>query len=196
MATFAELVSFVYDLTKRPDLEAETKLAVKAATLKIHQSDLYYKDVKESGIQFQNEDFIQALEYRTLFPRFRSLKYIRKSDSAGTAGDFFGVLTPEQVLDRYGTQREDVCYAAGELIQIRSSTGFKYALIGIYENPDITEAGFDSWVALDHPFAIVFEAAITVFKTIGYDEQATVYSRMAAEQLQLVKGSNILVDGV
>ena len=195
MATFAELLDDVYTLTNRPDLIAETKLAVKAATLKLHQSDFFMKDILETGVQFSQADYVQALEYRTLLPKFRSLKYLRKSDASGTVGDFFSILTPAQILDRYGYQREDICYLAGDLLQVKSSTEIEYGILGCYQNPDITESGFNSWIALDHPYAIVYEAAITVFKTIGYDEQAVVYGRMAAEQLNLVRASNIQAEG-
>lgn len=195
MATFAELVADVATLTNRPDLAAETKLAVKAATLKLHQSDFYFKDLYETGISFATPEYSQQLEYRTLLPRFRALKYVRKAESSGTVGNFFTVLTPAEVLDAYGHQRNDICYAAGELIQIKSSNAFQYAILGCYLNPDVTETGFNSWLALDHPYAIVYEAAVTVFKAIGYDEQAATYSRMAAEQLAYVRSSNIQVEG-
>ena len=56
MATFTELCNDVYTMTKRPDLVAETKLAVKAATLKAHQSDFYPKDIYETGIQFSRSE--------------------------------------------------------------------------------------------------------------------------------------------
>lgn len=195
MATFAELQSDIIALTKRPDLVAETKLAIKAATLKAHQSDYYYKDLYEAGLHFATSSYLQQLEYRSLFPRFRSMKYLRKSDISGMEGDFFNLLTPAQVLDEYGLSKSDIYYVAGAAIQIKSSNNFQYAFMGMYLNPDITEAGYSSWVALDHPFYIVYEAAVSIFKTIGYDEQASLYSKMAAEQLQLVKTSNILAEG-
>lgn len=195
MATFTELCDDVYTLTNRPDLIAETKLAVKAATLKLHQSDFYFKDIYETGISFPTADYNQQIEYRTLIARYRGLKYIRKTDVSATPGDFLSIITPAQVLDQYGIANEDICYVAGEVIQIKSSTELQYAIFGCYLNPNLVEASYNSWVALDHPYAIVYEAATTVFKAIGYDEQATVFSRLAAEQLQLVRVSNIQAEG-
>lgn len=196
MATFAEILADVYLLTNRPDLASETKLAVKAATLKAHQSDFYYKDITESGVEFSTEDYVQALEYRTLFPRYRALKYIRKSEASGNVGDFFEVLTPAGILDRYGYQKEDVCYAAGEVIQLKSSTAFKYILVGCYLNPVLTDDGYNSWIADLFPYYIVWEAAATVFKMIGQDEKATVFRALTAEQLMMLKASNIEAEGV
>jgi hypothetical protein len=195
VATFTELCDDVYTLTNRPDLIAETKLAVKAATLKIHQSDFYFKDIYETGISFSTADYNQQIEYRTLISRYRGLKYIRKTDVSATPGDFLSIITPAQVLDQYGIANEDICYVAGEVIQIKSSTELQYAIFGCYLNPNLVEASYSSWVALDHPYAIIYEAATTVFKAIGYDEQASVFTKLAAEQLQLVRVSNIQAEG-
>jgi len=44
MATLNSLMDDVYILTNRPELVAETRLAVKKATLKLHQLDFFAKD--------------------------------------------------------------------------------------------------------------------------------------------------------
>lgn len=198
MATFAELVADVYILTNRPDLINETKLAVKAATLKAHQMDFFYKDLFETGISWSPVAYQQSLDYRTIVPRWRSLKYLRKYDNSttpGTPGDFFTILTPEQVLDSYHINKEDVCYGAGEMIEIRSSTEDDYMLLSCYLNPDISELTYNSWVALDHPYAIEYDATATIFKMIGFDEQAAMYRQLLAEQYAMIRQSNILANG-
>lgn len=191
MATFAELVADVKILTNRPDLDAETKLAVKAATLKAHHSDFYPKDIYEFTILWSPVAYTQSMDYRTLVPRWRAFKYLRKHDGT-SATDFFTLLTPEEVLDGYGIDKEDVCYIAGEQIEIRSSTEDTYMLCGCYRHPDITEAGYSSWIALDHPYAIVYEATAKIFKMIGFDEQAAQIQREVVEQYALLRNSNIL----
>jgi hypothetical protein len=191
--TLAELIAEVYTITNRPDLVAQTLTAVRSATLKIHQSDYYYKDIFETGIQFVNSLYLQQIDYRTIVPRWRSLKYLRKTDITGYQdGPFFEVLAiPEMVEDAYRLNRNDVCYVAGEVVQVRSSTQLQYAILGCYRNPDITQAGYSSWVALDHPYAIVFEAASNVFKMIGDTDQFAAYSGLAGQQLVEVRMSNI-----
>jgi hypothetical protein len=188
MATLTELIADVYVATNRPDLVADTLLAVKKATLKAHHSDFFPKDAFETGIQWATPAFLQSLEYRTLVPRWRAPKFLRKYDSTGdTPGDFFTFLTPEQTLDSYSVQKEDICYVAGELIEIKSSTEDQYMLLGCYRHPDITEATFSSWIALDHPYLIVYEAAATVLKTIGKAEEATAMKQEVAEQYATLK---------
>lgn len=186
MATFAELLSDVNTVTNRPDLVNETKLAVKAATLKAHHSDFYPKDLFEIAVEWPTPAFIQSLEYRTLIPRWRAFKYLRKYQN-GAPSTFISLLTPEQTLDRYNVNREDICYLAGEIIEIRSSTADQHHIIGCYVNPILDENSYSSWIATDHPYAIVYEAARSVFKAIGWDEQAQSLRQEVAEQYTLLK---------
>ena len=191
--TLNELIAEVYTITNRPDLVAQTLTAVRSATLKLHQMDYFYKDLFETGVTFSSATYLQQLEYRTLVPKWRALKYIRKTDStAYQDGAFLEVLgIPEQVEDAYKINRVDVCYVAGSVIQIRSSTQLQYILLGCYVNPDITVAGYNSWVALDHPYAIVFDAASMVFKMIGDTDQFAAYTILAGQQAAEVRMSNI-----
>ena len=194
--TLTELIAEVYTITNRPDLVGQTLTAVRSATLKLHQSDYYYKDLRETGVSFVSALYVQSLEYRPLFPKWRALKYVRKTDAAGIdTGAFLELVVPENVLDNYKQNRNDICYVAGEVIQIRSSTQVQYIILGRYDNPDITQAGYDSWIALDHPYAIVFEAASTVFKMIGDTDQFAAYTALAGMQLVELRNSNIIAAG-
>lgn len=194
--TLTELIAEVYTITNRPDLVAQTLTAVRSATLKLHQSDYYYKDLREQGVSFSSAEYLQQLEYRTLFPKWRALKYIRKSDAAGTdTGRFFEIILPENVLDDYKLNRSNVAYVAGELIQMRSDTQFQYMIVGRYDNPDITQGGYDSWIALDHPYAIIFEAASTVFKMVGDTDQFAAYTSLAGMQLIELRNTNVQAIG-
>lgn len=194
--TLAELVQEVYYLTARPDLVNETNSAIRSATLKAHQSDYYFKDIFETGVVFSTSEFIQNLDYRALISNWRSLKYLRKYDATtGTPGNELTIVLPENIFDDYSLQKQDICYGAGAFIQINSSTQEQYYLLGCYVNPIITTAGYSSWVALDHPYYIIFDAAATVFKAIGKDDEATTYRALMAEQLAMLKTANILVNG-
>jgi hypothetical protein len=194
--TLTELQQEVYNITNRPALVAETLTAIRSATLKLHQLDYFYKDIVEQGVSFLVPAYLQSLEYRTLFPRWRALKYLRKTDSTGTErGQIYTVISPESVLDQYHADRENVCYVAGAVVQIRSSDQLQYCIVGRYDNPDITESGYNSWIALDHPYAIVFEAASLVFKMIGDTDQFAAYTGLASMQAAEVKLSNIQAVG-
>lgn len=193
-AAFTALVNDVYTITNRADLVAETSVAVRAATLKLHQSDFYPKDLTETRVQFTAADYFQTLAYKSLFPQFRALSYIRKYE-AGAPTEVLKVIEPSEIFDSYNVAKEDVCYLAGAVIQVRSSTKITDLLIGMYQNPVTGTETYDSWIGTTHPFAVVTEAAATVFKMIGYDEQAAMYKQLAGEHAMQMKNSNILAEG-
>jgi hypothetical protein len=194
----AELQAEVYTLTNRPDRVAETLSAVRAATLKAHNSDYYYRDLYETAVVFSSSEFFQQVDYQSLVPRWRAFKYLRKLDTTVTPnvpGKFFDLVVPENVLDDYAVHREDICYVAGQNLQVRSSTAFQYALMGCYIHPDITVATYSSWIAVDNPWAIIYEAASAVFKMIGKSEEGVSYKLLAGEQYAELKISNIVANG-
>jgi hypothetical protein len=79
--TFDELLQEVYNITSRDDLVDMTKSAVKAATLKAHQSDFYSKDIYETPIEFAATSYVHSLDIISLIPNYRALKYLRKFDT-------------------------------------------------------------------------------------------------------------------
>lgn len=196
MTTVLEsLIADVYAITNRPDLVNETYTAIRSATLKAHQSDFYPKDLFEAVIKFDTEEYLQSFDYRSIFQNWRAIKYLRKYDNiSGVAGNFIDIITIDQTLDNYSLNRDNVCYLAGANLQIRSNTKNQYYIIGLYQHPTVTLDGFNSWIALEHPFAIVFDAARILFKMIGYDEQSAAYERLTLEQYQELK-SQILAIG-
>ena len=193
----SDLIQEVYTLTGRSDRVAETISAVKAATLKAHRVDYFYKDVYENGIAFDNPEFYQQLVYRDLIPLWRAFKYIRYYDALGqAAGKFLTLVTPETVLDGvYKDEKQDVIYVAGAVLQLKLSSKQKYFLLGCYLNPNITEAGYNSWIALDHPYAIIYDAASTVFKAVGKDEEAATYKVLVGLEYTQLVSSNIISEG-
>ena len=191
MASLNSLMTDVFTITNRPDLIAETKLAVKQATLKMHHVDYFPKDLFETGISWNPADYVQSLAYKNIIPRWRTFKYLRKYQDS-RPGDFFQLLGVEETLDRYAINKDNICYIAGDQLEIRSSTQDTYMLIGCYLHPDITDEGYASWIADEHPFAIVFDAAATVFKMIGFDEQAAYLKQNVTEQIALLRQNQII----
>lgn len=195
--TLTELTNSVYSITNRPDLVSQTLLAVQQATLKCHQVDYFWKDLFETGVNFTSgAAYLQQLDYRTLLPRFRALKYIRKTDIDLVTGPFLELIIPELALDDFGSEKTNVCYAAGDVIQIKSNTLLQYIILGCYLNPDITVLGYGSWIALDHPFSIINDAAAQIFKQTGDTEQFAAYTALSREQIQMAINSNITAYGV
>src|SRR5574343_925985 len=190
MSLYSDLLADIYSLTNRPDREADTKVALRSATLKMHHSDFYPKDLFETGLTFSAAATLLDFEYRTYIPRWRALKYLRKYDAiTDTPGEFFTVVDPTDILDSYAVHKENVCYLAGELLRIRSDTAISNALIGCYLNPQTSEAAYDSWIAVEKPDLIVFEAAGMVHRMLGNEEQGNAYKNEAAILLVELRNS-------
>ncbi len=194
--SLASLLTDVYSLTNRPDLVAETTLAIKNATLKAHRSDSYPRDIFEYSFACATEDYLQSVEYSALIPRWRALSYLNRIDNAGvTVGPPLRVITPDSALDDYAQTRLDVVYLAGLYLKIRTATPWQYFTVGCFRDPDVTDANYSSWVADTQPSVIQYEAAKIVFKTIGDDAKVATYEALVQEALRELRAANIQLQG-
>jgi hypothetical protein len=181
---FAEIRTQVIEITKRPDLTTQINSAITSATLKAHQSNYYYKDLVEVAVEFGTSQHIQNFLPTDVLPRFRKAKYIRQwfgDATTGNFGNFFEPIQIENSLDGYGYTRNDVFYMAGQLLQVRGCTTVDRILFGAYQHPQATETGYDSWIAAELPYAIVYEAARIIFLSIGMQEQVAGMTQLVQE---------------
>jgi len=186
--TFDELIEEVFLITNRRDLVNETKSAVKAATLKAHKSDFFSKDIFETGVEFDTADFRQSLDYVSLLSNWRAIKYLKRvEDENDDVGKFFDIITPDEILDSYGTNRTDIAYVAGRVLEIRASVEFSKLLLGVYVYPVVREGAYLSWVAEQFPFAIIHESARRIFRSIGKLEESNAQSQFVAEEYAELK---------
>lgn len=204
--TLAELITEVYVVTNRSDLVAETTSALRSALLKAHrwEGNYFPKDMFETGITFPTRAYLQSIDYRTIIPRWRALKYLRKFDETayptpGEAGKFFEIITPEgrSSLDSYEINKEDVCYLAGEVIQVRSCTEIQYALLGCYLNPaaGATNDTYGSWISEEYPYVLVHLAAYSVLGAIGKLDESQRQMQLATAELVQMINSNVVAVG-
>ncbi len=211
MADFNTILADVLTLLKRPDLVAEATIAVKSATLQLHRQDFFPKDLTEVTLEYDTYAYLQAIGYRQLFPRYRSLSYLRKFDpnfiaplpvyssiyDTNGVGPFFKIITTDQVLDSYAQQINDVAYVAGDVIQVRSSTADKFAIIGVYQNPNVASAeSYTSWVADEAPYAVVYAAVAQVYGSVLKNPSGYQTNRALSElEFALIRNSNITNKG-
>lgn len=189
---FDELVLEVFSITNRPDLTTMTESAIRAATLKAHASDFFSKDIFESGIQFDTTGFIQSWDYVSTFSNFRAFKYFKRvEDENDQDGKLLTILTPDELLDAYGTLKTDIAYVAGRVLEIRASVEFQFSLVGVYVHPIVRVGAYNSWVAEQFPYAIIHEAARRVFKAIGQMEESNGQRELVSEEYAELKISAV-----
>lgn len=196
---FDELKSEVLSIVKRPDQLPRIEAAIRAATLKAHRQDYFYRDLIEKGVQFEGDSCIRNFLPSQIFgTRFRKIKYIRywMYDAAdisqlGLPSNFLTPIDIENSIDGYGYTKTNVYYMAGDLLQIRTSQSLTHCLVGAYLNPIVTETGFSSWIADSNPYAIIYETCRQVFNQIGKASDAQTMTQAVAEEYAQLKLDSI-----
>lgn len=195
----SELQVAVYALTKRPDKVAETIQAIQNAILKLHTQDFYPKDIIETGVSFGTASILQDFD-KSIFPRWRAVSYIQPVDgtSFDISGDQLVEITPKFSVDDYDVFKNNVYYEAGQYLKLRTSPAFQYFIVGYYALPDIstiTNPTLVDWVPALYPFAVVYEAAAIIFKSIGFVDQEKSMRELAAGEAGRLGISSILATG-
>ena len=193
----SDLILNTYAITKRPDKVAETLGALQNALLKMHTRDFYSKDIVESGVAFDASATLQSLLYKSLFPLWRAVSYVQPvSLTAGVytpSGTTLKQVNPQFTYDDYEIAKDNVYYEAGQVLQLRTYPAFQYYIIGFYQFPDIV--GMQSWITQDYPFSVIYDAAATIFKSVGFLEQEASMRALVNEQVSLVQMSNVQATG-
>lgn len=199
--TFDEMVQQVIIDTNRPDMtyttaggSGEIPQAVQFATHLMHtkQGRYFPQDFRESVVNFDTPAFAQTLDVSAAFDRFRGLNYIRKLGDGSfmqtnpllpplpgyyrtTARNaaFLAIVDAVQFFDEvYGLEQQDICWRAGDTVNLKSSTNLSQVKVGWFQFPDINVATFTSWIARDYPFAIIYAAESKIFNSIGQQDSS------------------------
>lgn len=183
MALFDDILADVYTITNRPDLVAESKLGIRAATIKLHSLEMWNEDreVEQVAVTTENSMFSMAKSSLTYIPR--KIEFFKKP----TADVFFEEMDVTQILDRYGYKRFNTYYQAGSTYNFLTDTNDEAVIVSYYRNPVATETGYSSWIAEEYKELVAFEAAIFVFSSIGDKEQEQRIEKMAAQQLAILQ---------
>jgi hypothetical protein len=219
----SQLTTAVYTETARPDLVSETLQAILESTLSVHTCEDFYKDITEAVVVFdQPTQYLQTLDTGDL-PYYRNMAYIRKTNPIATQVEQTNGLLPNQyiyppnqfnfltridigdALDMYGYEKQDVWYQAGNQVNIKSSTALQYTTVGYYKYPNLDATGveYNSWIATEMPYAIIYRASGIIFAKIGEDKSWAMYMKqpipgqgdetggMYYQQLAQLKKNNI-----
>lgn len=187
--TYAEILAEVGSLTNQLGaMPGEHETMIKAATLRMHHSDFYMRDLAEDTIDLGSEASTFSFA-NTTFARYRALHYLKKYDLANdVVGAELKFLDPKNLLNAYGVEKNNVWYAAGANIVLRSSTNIRYLKAGWYQNPIVSPiAQYASWIAELVPHAIIFDAASLIFQMINQQEQSRKFDNLVVEQVGIVR---------
>ena len=181
MSQFTDILADVYTLTARSDLVAESKLGIRAATIKLHGLEYWREDRIEEEIPVATvagQFSLDASEDFSYAPRPNSL-LVKKAAS----DSFFEEINPKQLLDGFGFRRFDVFYRAGNLYKFLTSSQDSSVVASYYRMPTATEVAYESWIADLYPHFIAVEAALFAANTVSDSELEKRMQAMAAMNL-------------
>lgn len=216
MATLQSLADDVYVITNRPDLVAETKGAIRKAIRKCHGADTFKRDLRVQRVDLTALDTLEPNQYRwaidlATFPRWRRFKSVgyppgvvpphnqipapmRDVAYGFNRSNYFEEITPDNIYDGYGYERINYFMVAGNTVAVKSGWYINLLEFVFYQWPDIPlamDTPLTSWIANEYPDAIIEEASAQVFKMIGKDEEYNRFQTLFAENIQILKASDI-----
>ena len=222
-ALYDSLVQDVYTLTARPDLVAETAVAVRKATMKAHQADFWKSDIvinpqftlpsPATDLTAPSSRYSINLADPSSFPLLRKVAYIKQYipptgetpiitsgwDTLLSYGicnsrqTNYDECSAESVIDDYHIERTNYWYQAGKQVLLRIFEPVLYVAIGYYAYPNVTPATYNSWIANDYPDLIVEEAAATVFRMIGKLDESAAYASNWRDNLHSITMAQVTV---
>lgn len=229
---FAEIVQQICDEVDRPEMTFKsqdgTGEAVRAAVssvLTLHGREFYLRDIKEQIVILPASAYIFAVPVDALV-RFRKVAYLRKWDPTWNSSqldpsvqapnlnmpnalNLLREISPDNLFDSYGYERDNVWYLAGTNLQCKSNTALTQVKVGFYQRP-LVEPGedgnyslFDSWIAREYPYAVIYHAASKIFNSIGQNDNSRKYDRppsaarndaggLVQEQIAIIDMNNII----
>jgi hypothetical protein len=190
---FAELYAEVVSITKRPDLEGRTRSALRQAVMFSHRSNNFWRDLVDNvEVPIPAPEGILLLEDH--FPRMRSIASFEAVRADGTSVQLDETAV-DSLRDEYGERKKFWYY--GTAVGIRySAYGSDRVRLAYYNDPVVTEAGFDSWIAKKYPDAIIRWATSLIFKSIGNNDEAGQELQIAQALLQQLTTGDFNIKGI
>lgn len=215
MTTYAQLVDSVVAITNRPSLISEMRVAIRKSIFKFHQADTYKRDLQIVPLDmslYPSTNFRWQIDVsnQSVFPRYRKYSFLRipptsyPSPASSFPLDYpwgipkspdFTPVAADNIFDDYRVERANYFYQAGMSLNVRATFQPQFLELGYYSYPGFTvledNIAIISWIADQYPDCIAEEAASTIFKMIGKDDESQRYAQFFAENLLMVRGTDI-----
>lgn len=201
--TYSELLAEIKLLSKRGDIDDKIAIALRMTTLRVHRSDLFWRDLVEANASFSSSNVV-TIDVSTSLTRFRQINYVQYLDTTtGAVGTMLDEVDPSDVLDDYNYFKTDRWYLSGNNLNINFAYATSGARLGYWQNPDVSASGYNSWIANELPDILVQGSLAYLFNLTGKQEEARSINRMVGLEvdpanraqgqtlLDQLKGSNI-----
>jgi hypothetical protein len=180
MTTFVELESLVVEQTRRPEIPAITKAAIKSATLRAHHSEFFPRDLSTTTLFYTPSSTAVLYDFSNIhnsLTRLRTIQHIEGIDSVtSTPVENLEYRTADDLYDADGNRRPSVYTLIGATLRLYPLQATGAANVFFFRNPDVTELTYSSWIADTYAEELAMWAAAIVFSRTGFAEMASQYS--------------------
>ena len=213
MTAFSDLRDLVYAITNRPDLVAQTGVALRRAIIKEHSARDYARDIVVASATLTQANpnlfryTIDTTGGSTIwYPRLRKINILREIPTTlnpayytnvGFWGEVeFKELNPDNIWDGYGRERVNYYYRHGVLIDLVASRQVDIVGCTYYALPILTsEAAYTDWMADLYPYALADHAAAQIFRLIGKSDEYKMFTDNIQENRMDIVRSEIGEEG-
>ncbi len=182
MTTFAELESLVVEQTRRPEIPAVTKAAIRTATLRAHHVDFFPRDLASGPLTYTVSGTAQFYDFPSVsntLLRLRSLKLLQGNDSAtGVPVEQLEFREADDLFDQDGNRRPHIYTLIGDTLRVYFAQPTGVATAFYYQNPQVSEAQYSSWIADLYPDELAAWCAGIVFARTGFTEMAQQFQEL------------------
>ena len=176
MATLDELQQTVIGLTKRPDQVTRIRKAIKTATLKAHRKGFFARDLDRDVVVIPQATNSGVFDISTSFPLLRKISAIYPILDNKLQPQLT-VVTAEDLIGQLGMPKTDVFYQAGEEVNFHTSIAYQSFVVVAYNNPNVSDTGYYSWIANNYEDCITHEASRQVLSSIGKEAEGAVMEK-------------------
>lgn len=170
MSLYTDIQTGVVTWTNRPDLTAETDMAIKQALRTAHRAGTFYRDLLTVNLTAQPTTQVQTIDLSANCPNYKQLCYVKPTnyDLRYTPIDILDVFDYDKVY------KTDVFYGMGTSLVIRAAVPVDAIDICYYKSPTTNPiASIDSWIADLHQDLVILWAAGTILAFVGEQEIKT-----------------------
>lgn len=167
-----DLVQKVFGITGSTNMLAETVDAVERATRDAHISNKWLRDVGYITVMFGAEDGCPSKERQIMLPNTFSkiteilIKLPREQKPRP-------VKLAKSYTAHLGNFENTKAVLLGNVLHVVASDVFNDIIIGGLTRPDVSDSGYNSWIASDYPNVIIYNAAAQVLSDLGDSSSVT-----------------------
>ena len=189
MSLYTDIKADVITWTNRPNLTAETDIAIRQAVRAAHKAGSWWRDLVSLPLTAKPTTKVQQLDLSVLAPDFRNISFVKPTD---VIDQFYDEVSITDLMDQDGYGRQDIYYGVGNFLMIRAVAPVANITLMYYKNWTLTPiTALDSWIATLHPDLISLWAAAAILAAIGEQEVKSRVDALAKLELEALRQDSV-----